>query len=346
MVLAGVLCVSFGSALFAVDPNPFENTHWRFEEGVAGSPVPQGDDTVLDSINENHMRTFDELSAPFYTSDVPVAVIPQTGEANSLALDFLPNRDVYTLDKNINNPITTAFTVEAAFKAYVIGPYQAIVGKDGKPSAGPEQTAVLKVRGGDPISDPVWAQRAQWEQFDAAGNRVSLLSTDLMVADRWYYAAIVNDGSTVSFYLDSNDGNGYVLQGSAPVSGALFQEDRVWSVGRGMFNDGVTDWFDGVIDEVRLTDRALDPSEFLFAVPVPNLTTTSIEAIDGDTIRVMFENTGPAATGYGLARSSTPAGPYVEDSSAVITEVSPGVIQADAMITGDPEAYFNGSATY
>ena len=99
-----------------------------------------------------------------------------------------------------------------------------------------------------------------------------------MQADRWYHAAIVNDGSTVSLYLDSSDGNGYLLQGSHPVSGALFQVDRSWTVGRGMWNDGVADWFDGVVDEVRLTDRALSTSEFLW---VPEPATVALLAIGG-----------------------------------------------------------------
>ena len=42
-----------------------------------------------------------------------------------------------------------------------------------------------------------------------------------------------------------------------------------WTVGRGFFNDGITDWADGLIDEVRISDSALSPGEFL-AVPEPS----------------------------------------------------------------------------
>ena len=72
----------------------------------------------------------------------------------------------------------------------------------------------------------------------------------------------------MSLYLDSLDGNGYVLQGSTPVSGALFDSAGTWTVGRGYFNGNISDWTDGRIDEVRIHDTALDPSLFL-NVPEP-----------------------------------------------------------------------------
>ncbi|MCA9261912.1 MAG: hypothetical protein KDA61_21995, partial [Planctomycetales bacterium] len=37
-----------------------------------------------------------------------------------------------------------------------------------------------------------------------------------------------------------------------------------FTIGRGMFNNGVTDWSDAIIDEVRISDAALSPAEFLF----------------------------------------------------------------------------------
>jgi hypothetical protein len=40
-----------------------------------------------------------------------------------------------------------------------------------------------------------------------------------------------------------------------------------WSVGRGMFNNGVTDWSNAIIDEVKISDTALTPSQFEFVAP-------------------------------------------------------------------------------
>jgi hypothetical protein len=110
-------------------------------------------------------------------------------------------------------------------------------------------------------------------------------------AGQWYYAAAVDNGSTLSLYLDS--GSGYQLQGSVPITGALFQGvpanplwDASWTVGRGQYGGNPTDWFDGIIDEVRLTNSALAPSQFEFApagggasVAVPEPTAAAVIAL-------------------------------------------------------------------
>ena len=65
--------------------------------------------------------------------------------------------------------------------------------------------------------------------------------------------------------LDSITGD---FAGSA--GNVLVNDPRGWSIGRGMFNNGVADWVDAHIDEVRISDAVLAPNEFLFrAVPEP-----------------------------------------------------------------------------
>ena len=152
LVTAAVLAVGTGTAL-GVDPNPLENAYWRFEEGPLDSLVPAGEDTVLDSVNENNMQRWagpsenpTDITAPMYTDDVPAPVIPQTGEPNTLALDFTPHPgggdDIYTNTKNINNPLVDAITVEATFKMKYVGsiegldPFQGIVSKEAWRKAG------------------------------------------------------------------------------------------------------------------------------------------------------------------------------------------------------------------
>lgn len=245
-----------------------ENAYWRFEEGPAGqalpTPGPDGGnpESILDSINSNHMTTYFPPSAPRWTAQVPTAVIPQTGAPNTLALDFAPNNDIYTRGKPIDAQDATAFTLEAAFMPRTMDRWQVVVGKDGKPSGGPEQTLALKLRND--------TKELQIELFDGNNAIHGVRSIAPLTAGQWYYAAVVNDGTNLSLYLDRNDGAGYVLQGTDPVplAGALSTMDGTWTIGRGMYNWGVTDWFDGLIDEVRLTNRAMDPSEFLF-VPEP-----------------------------------------------------------------------------
>ena len=103
---------------------------------------------------------------------------------------------------------------------------------------------------------------------------VQVSSLAAIIPGQWYYVAAVATDTELSLYLDSNDGQGYLLQGTTALDGgALYQGDdplnpswdNSWSVGRGQFGGGAADWFDGQIDEVRLTNAPLSPSQFLFA---------------------------------------------------------------------------------
>ena len=352
--LAACFVVGLGlcSTAAAVAPNPLESAYWRFEEGSANSPVNSAvADPVKDSINQNHLDAFNAAAAPTYTTNkAPTAL--KSGLANSLALDFIrqpgANDDLFTLHadgehgkglaKKINNGIIApggGFTIEGAFNTTSTTEFQTIIGKEGRPGLGRLggdfienlPTLSVKTRGDN--------QLLQIEQWDGAGNLVQVSSlaaiqpsTDVQ---HWYYFAVVNTGSTLSLYLDSNDSMGYQLQGTTPVSGALFQGlaaatagdynangtvdaadytvwrdklgssttlpndstpgtvvqadydvwksnfgmtgggtadwDHSWTVGRGQFGGGVADFFDGAIDEVRITNTALAPSQFLFAPP-------------------------------------------------------------------------------
>ena len=275
------LVISFASSVMAVTANPLENAYWRFEEGTSGAQVAGAtDNTVLDSAHQNHMQTDSATTAPTYTSAVAPTPL-KSGFADNVALDFQTDDNLFaknstnaTGGKNINNgmigpptgPGVSGITIEAAFRPSVVDSlFHAIIGKDGAPISGnPVQTLVLKVRGD--------TNKLQIEQFDGSGvsRQVSSLST--INANQWYYAAVVNDSSTLTLYLDSNDGNGYQFQGSTALAGgAMWQGanhdsySQAWTIGRGQYGGGATDFFNGVIDEVQITNRALAPWEFLFA---------------------------------------------------------------------------------
>jgi Concanavalin A-like lectin/glucanases superfamily len=285
------------SAAPAVLPNPLESAYWRFEEGTAGGQVtPRNSDVVLDSINDNELRAFMDVTvdaSPTYVATIADKPL-KSGLSNGLALDFLPNQDLFSNEQDINNGIIAAgggFTLEAAFRPIIDtsspdAAFRTIVGKEGRPALGKGlgfienlPTLALKVRGGG-MADPARG-RLQIELWDggpattpADNPQVSSLAP--LMNGVWYYTAVVNDGSTLSLWLDRNDGLGYQLQGSTPLSGgALYQGDdpqnpdwdRPWTIGRGEFGGGPADFFNGIIDEVRLSNTALTPSQFLFAPP-------------------------------------------------------------------------------
>jgi hypothetical protein len=262
--------------------------------------------TVRDSINDNHMQAFNTDTAPKYVNyNLPPTSL-KSGQPNLMAWEVdgtsTGGRDVYTINRNIQNGIvggmydsngateggiipstTTGFTLEAAFNVSDFNSFHAIVAKEGRPGSVPEiggdpnlPTLALKVRGALFEGDPNQG-KLQIELFDGAGNLKSVTTDESLNVGSWYYAAVVNDGQTMSLYLDSNDGQGYLLVGSQAVAGALFQGanynnaswNHNWTIGRAIFGGAgsgtPSDWFNGLIDEVRLSNEALDPSEFLFA---------------------------------------------------------------------------------
>ena len=74
-------------------------------------------------------------------------------------------------------------------------------------------------------------------------------------------------------YVDRNDGQGYRLQAQTalPKTGSTAlgcgRNDAEWSIGRGrdQATGGPGEYFEGWIDEVRISDVAREPAEFLFA---------------------------------------------------------------------------------
>jgi hypothetical protein len=250
--------------------------YYRFEEGPAGGTLTgtAGDNsqphtTTADSSGQgNNLRTYNSPAnpnqnfdtSPVYSTDVPAPIVPATGAADNYSFLFTPNDDIYTEVAGTLNPHPfPQFTVEASFKADKLGVFQSMVDKDGQPiSSSPIAPLELKVRGD--------TNQAQIEIIDSNNADNHVESINPVVANKWYNIAAVDDGSTLSLYLDS--GSGYVLQGSVPSAG-LVNLNSTWDVGRGFYNNGVTDWFNGNIDEVRISDTALSPSQFLFYTPEP-----------------------------------------------------------------------------
>ena len=90
-------------------------------------------------------------------------------------------------------------------------------------------------------------------------------------ANRWYHVAATSDGRALRLYIDALDGRGYLLQASTELPGddatALGKgdDDAEWTIGRGWRDAHAHNGFQGLIDEVRISDVALKPSEFLFS---------------------------------------------------------------------------------
>ncbi len=266
-------------------------------------------------------------TSPEFVANVPHATVPATGAPNLLAGDFdslpgldapapagtPPNEagadDIYSLDADgvpgmVNSYVFNAFTIEASFRIDALDRFQIIVGKDDNPDAapGPLSPFALKVLDNNVLEAYAFDGTATFRNVlsDQANPGAAELK---MVAGRWYNAAITNDGEEMRMYLDdTSDGVGnYVLMATNTevTGGAMIASSDIWTVGRGWFfngTGGVADFFDGQIDEVRITDGVLDPSEFLFAVdePVGDADFDGDQDVDGADFLIWQRNNGGA----------------------------------------------------
>jgi hypothetical protein len=100
-----------------------------------------------------------------------------------------------------------------------------------------------------------------------------LASGQTVVPNQWYHVAVTINATDAALYVAGEDGN-YVLRDTTsgdfagPGGNVLVSDPLGWSIGRGMFNNGVADWADAHIDEARISNTVLTPDQFLF-VPEP-----------------------------------------------------------------------------
>lgn len=274
--------------------------YWRFEEGPAGAPVPHGGagdgvfyaGTADSSGNSNELSVWAEGWAGYgYRTDVAAAVVPQTGNSNGLSVVNTGGYPAMFTETGtaLQSWSPAAWTIEVAFQLEN-GGYKTIVGRDsrGSVTTGNLDLAALYLQ---QIPDNGLAIKycdvsGYWHEAISATNVVQGYNwgTDNNgTTGVWYAMAAVSDGSTLSLYLKNVEGGGnyeLIAQTDMTTSGspdtALTPgtgDGGDWdagnfTVGRGLYAGGHGDRAYGFIDEVRLSDTALAPSQFLF-VPEP-----------------------------------------------------------------------------
>ena len=312
--------------------------YWRFEEGTAGSALPPQPFQVPDSSgNGNTLQAFSTDTAPNYVADTPGNPIhPAAG--NALSVDFSPapggtqnTRDLYTGSStgDVNTHVFNQFTIEMSAKVTDLNGYQTIVGKDGNNFAGDSNGANAGLYFQKPAPDntgnkPVFSIRTH----QADGTFIICNGTTTIVAGQWYNVVAVMDGTSLSLYLQSTPGGAYNLENSVPFVGGMLVQNRVWTVGRGMYNNNVGDRFSGQVDEVRISDTALTPSGFLFAPATSTAPAapTNLTAVFGDTTNYLSWTASAGADTYNVKRSTTAGGPY--------TTIKTGVTLTNYLDTG------------
>src|SRR5439155_15462371 len=221
-----------------------------------------------------------------YRTDVPFSSVPGTGATNNFSVRNTGGGPAMFTTSSVSHPsgvdaetmMPSAFTVEVSWKPEN-GGFRTVVGRDAQNVATTDGAlAALYLQA---LPDNSLAIKFT----DAAGNFHQAISPTGLIhgfdfgtdpnglTGTWYNIAGVSDGTTLSLYVNNS------LVASTPFSstdprlaiGTTSGSDwhaGEWSVGRGLFNGGHGDRAYGFIDEVRISNSALSPSQFL-AVPEP-----------------------------------------------------------------------------
>ncbi|MBL7153556.1 MAG: PEP-CTERM sorting domain-containing protein [Phycisphaerae bacterium] len=280
--------------------------YWRFDDAgdadieqwgavAAGNRLPDSDGQTVwrkaahdHSGSGNHLTTWEYDDtwgggvgwAGFnWSADVASATVPQTGASNALSIQnaggwpaaMTWSEQSLPSGTNIETFTPAAFTIEASFKADSLGGYQTIVGRDDRDVAainGDLASLYFQVMPGNEVAFKFADGDGYWHEVVSDPGAVT--------TGQWYDMVGVSDGSTMSLYLDNVllEELDLTLSGSTNTAMALGTasggdwESGTWSLGRGLYGGGHGDRWIGYIDEVRLSDTALNPSEFL-QVPEP-----------------------------------------------------------------------------
>jgi hypothetical protein len=235
--------------------------YWRFEE-CAPDALVTGTGSVVDDVGLNNGSPG---SDPFYRTDVPVGTVPQTGAANTRSLELDGDFDQITIFHAPTIDPVSAFTVEFWMKA-------------SPDNAGKHFLVVDKSHGftdstgwlfqGDPTAGQLFFGVGNGS--GGAGGFPGVLSSISLLDDEWHHIAGSYDstdtGQEMKLYIDG------VLDGTA--SGIYVSNTRDIHIGAAWGGGRLTRFFDGLVDEVRISDTALSTDQFLNAaapLPVPGM---------------------------------------------------------------------------
>ena len=206
--------------------------HWTFDEGSG--------QTAADSAGTN-----DGTLGPTTSADAEDPTWACVTGGNALEFD---GTDDYVDIPPIGDGYS-AITVSAWMKAKTFASenYNPIVARD---EAGGTLNDVFALM----ARDAVVGNEASFRIYVGAGNtKVTARSSISLSTDTWYHLVGTYDGAAVRVYLDG------IEKGNTAQSGTLSTEATRIALGRFSNNDYVN--FDGLIDEVRIYDRALSPAE-------------------------------------------------------------------------------------
>lgn len=297
--MVGVLSLIIAGGLFLSEAQAVTIAHWNFETDLIAGSAADGqlvshpsatalhDDAIEDiSGNGNHLSAFAQ-DGGFTSMLFSDSVLPgnKTGSTLSMENDSTTCCPVLSSGEPSVDGTTPTFegdlklggspvgslaqwTIEASVNFKTVGGFQTMVGKDGTGQA----------TNGDLNQAPLYFQKINTDLFrinfvDNAGNVHITDSTTVATPGAWYNVAATSDGSTLKIFVNGVEESSLDISGSA--DSAMVALDQAgseggggtvpysWSLFRGMYNNGHGDRVNGFMDDVRISNVALTPEQFL-----------------------------------------------------------------------------------
>jgi streptogramin lyase len=231
--------------------------YYRFETGVAGQPIT----TVVDS--SAHPRSGSVLSGtPSYSAAVPVASVPSSGVADKLSLQFNTGDSLvfsYPFPFQTLDDATLEFWV---YPSSAEGPQeQDIIW--GTVGTGDQNRFLIAIN-----NNGTGTVGLNYRDPSGVAHLLGT-STTAIPYNKWTFLAFVKRGSTYSIYVnDSATKGATLLESTVTDTSPNLPNSPGWTInGRIVESPYNCCQFDGLLDEVRISDAALSPSEFLVAKP-------------------------------------------------------------------------------
>jgi hypothetical protein len=228
--------------------------YYRFESGPAGATGM----TIVDSSGNNNDGTIFAGSA-VYSSNVPVALIPQTGQANTMSLD-LTTGDAAFFNYEFPFQTLTNATVELWINPSTASPsgdYDFFWTTTGSGDLnrfnfhfdpGPEQVCL------------------DYREPNSTIHSLGCSGANSVPLNQWTYVAFVKQGNVYSIYLNNSvTGNVTNLTSQVTDSAPNLPNSTAWTLNGRAFVQPAFGQYAGLIDEIRLSDTALTADQFLIS---------------------------------------------------------------------------------
>jgi hypothetical protein len=220
--------------------------YWRFEEGNAGSPATG---PIVDSSGSGNAGT--PNGGPVYSSNVPAPFVPGTGLADSLSLSFNGSSQRIVMADTPSLAINGSITLEAYIDPVSISHYGDIIFR------GDDRAGL------DPYRLTISPQGNLYFQVTDSQNDIAIVQAAVPAFNQWMFVAATLNASSGAMNLYFN--NALVATTTTTVTpfGPLLSNEEP-GVSIGSTPASVSpEYYAGLIDEVRISNTALSPVQFL-----------------------------------------------------------------------------------